>query len=338
MMRDGNSTPTASISTLLAATSPTERRTLVNLLLRQFDGKNQKDPDERDSKLARDEIGLDPETFANHDLDSDGQLDYEELGQFVRRPRPSVSLVVRLDESDSGKRLSVANSTSNAKLTETQPGRSLLQLGEMELEFRVQPIKTSNSDSYEKEFAAADSDNNAYLDRTEIDRTPQIRRLIRLLDLNGDGNVFFEEFSQFATDRRLLSQTRIVVSADHQGTSLFEIIDSNKNGRISFRELDYAAERFENWDGNGDGFVAQAELPRDYSLTIGPGNLTTVNSSDRRAEGSSSTTPRWFTLMDRNQDGEVALREFVGPLSYFKKYDRNNDGILSPFEALSPAN
>jgi len=41
--------------------------------------------------------------------------------------------------------------------------------------------------------------------------------------------------------------------------------------------------------------------------------------------------------MDRNQDGEVALREFVGPLSYFKKCDRNSDGILTSFEAVLSA-
>lgn len=119
---------------------------------------------------------------------------------------------------------------------------------------------------------------------------------------------------------------------------MFEIIDSNKNGRISFRELDDAAKRFKTWDGNEDAFVAQTELPRNYSLTIASGNLTKVNSGVGRTEGSSSPSPQWFTRMDRNQDGEVALREFVGPLSYFKNYDRNNDGILTSIEALFPAN
>jgi Ca2+-binding EF-hand superfamily protein len=336
MMRDGNTVPSASKPTLLAATSPTERRTLVNVLLTQFDGKNQKGQAERDSKLASDEIGLDTDTFTSHDLDGDGQLDYEELGQFVRRPLPSVSLIVQVEGSKFSKRLSIVKRSSNAKLTNIQPGRSLLQLDETELEFRT-PYDKADADTHEKEFSAADSDSNAYLDRAEIDRTPRLRGLIRLLDSNSDGNVFLEEFARFAADRSSLCESRIVVSADHQGTNLFEIIDSDKNGRISFRELNVASKHFENWDLNEDGFVVQTELPRNFRLTIGLGNLTTLNSDVSRIEGSSDNSPLWFTRMDRNQDGEVALREFVGPLAYFTEYDRNDDGILARLEALLPA-
>ena len=333
MMRGGNNAPATSKPTLLAATSPSERRSLVNMLLMQFDGKNQNDPAERDGKLASDEIGLAQDSFAKHDLDGDGQLDYEELGQFVRRPNPSVSLIVRLDKSESGKRLSIANPSSDATLTEIQSGRNLLQLGDMELEFQVHSFNKPNSDAYEKEFATADTDNNAYLDRSEVDQTPQLLGLIRLLDSNGDGKVFFEEFSQLATDRSLLSQSRVVVSADHQGTDLFEIVDSNKNGRISFRELDAAAKHFDGWDLNKDGFVEQTELPRNYRLTIARSNLAKVDSNVGRNEGNSSTSPPWFSRMDRNQDGEVSLREFAGPLPYFRRLDRNGDGTLAPFEA-----
>ena len=164
------------------------------MLLRQFDGINQNEPAERDSKLASDEIGLDDDTFASHDLDGDGKLDYEELGQFVRRPRPSVSLIVQLEESDFSKRLSVANPSSNAKLTTIQSVRSHLQLGETALELQT-PFNKLNPDANEKEFSAADLDNNAYLDRAEIDHAPRLRELMRLLDSNGDGNVVIEEFA-----------------------------------------------------------------------------------------------------------------------------------------------
>jgi hypothetical protein len=39
--------------------------------------------------------------------------------------------------------------------------------------------------------------------------------------------------------------------------------------------------------------------------------------------------------MDRNGDGEVSLREFVGPIELFRKLDRNGDGLISPDEALA---
>ena len=43
--------------------------------------------------------------------------------------------------------------------------------------------------------------------------------------------------------------------------------------------------------------------------------------------------PEWFTSMDRNGDGEVSLREFLGPIELFHKLDNNGDGLVSPDEA-----
>ena len=46
-----------------------------------------------------------------------------------------------------------------------------------------------------------------------------------------------------------------------------------------------------------------------------------------------SDAPIWFQKMDRNQDGEVSLREFLGPLSVFHRLDTNGDGRLDVHEA-----
>jgi hypothetical protein len=37
--------------------------------------------------------------------------------------------------------------------------------------------------------------------------------------------------------------------------------------------------------------------------------------------------------MDRNQDGYVSRREFLGPTELFGKLDLDGDGLLSPVEA-----
>jgi hypothetical protein len=37
--------------------------------------------------------------------------------------------------------------------------------------------------------------------------------------------------------------------------------------------------------------------------------------------------------MDRNRDGFVSLREFLGPEAAFRKLDLNGDGLISPEEA-----
>jgi Ca2+-binding EF-hand superfamily protein len=48
-----------------------------------------------------------------------------------------------------------------------------------------------------------------------------------------------------------------------------------------------------------------------------------------------SEGPIWFQKMDRNHDGEVSLREFLGPISVFRRLDTNGDGRLDLHEAQS---
>ena len=43
--------------------------------------------------------------------------------------------------------------------------------------------------------------------------------------------------------------------------------------------------------------------------------------------------PAWFRRMDRNGDGDVSLREFLGPLELFRAIDRDGDGLISADEA-----
>jgi Ca2+-binding EF-hand superfamily protein len=39
--------------------------------------------------------------------------------------------------------------------------------------------------------------------------------------------------------------------------------------------------------------------------------------------------PRWFKRMDRNRDGDLSRREFLGPLETFTQFDQDKDGLIS---------
>ena len=43
--------------------------------------------------------------------------------------------------------------------------------------------------------------------------------------------------------------------------------------------------------------------------------------------------PLWFQRMDRNGDGEISLREWLGSKEDFQRIDTNGDGVISLEEA-----
>ena len=103
-------------------------------------------------------------------------------------------------------------------------------------------------------------------------------------------------------------------------------------------------DRIKKFDVDKDGKITRAEIPQTirfavsrgpnaYSLlyprgiqrvAIGPGGKPVVNESQG---------PEWFTRMDRNGDGDVTLKEFLGDEMQFRKLDANNDGFIELAEA-----
>jgi len=43
--------------------------------------------------------------------------------------------------------------------------------------------------------------------------------------------------------------------------------------------------------------------------------------------------PECFRQMDRNRDGDLSRREFLGPRTQFDRLDRDRDGLIDPEEA-----
>ena len=87
--------------------------------------------------------------------------------------------------------------------------------------------------------------------------------------------------------------------------------------------------------------VSREQLPRQYQLTVKQGL-----SDDRRGRvafvqrtaygpttSGSGRGPLWFRKMDRNGDGDVSRREWLGSAEEFRKIDTDGDGLISAEEA-----
>jgi hypothetical protein len=93
---------------------------------------------------------------------------------------------------------------------------------------------------------------------------------------------------------------------------------------------------------DGDGFIELSELTRQFQVSVDRGGQQLVrppalggalNVSAPRPNYP-RTTPLWFQRMDRNNDGDVSFREFLGTREEFNRIDTDGDGLISPEEAI----
>src|SRR5436309_1952106 len=115
-----------------------------------------------------------------------------------------------------------------------------------------------------------------------------------------------------------------------EGRGLFDLLDRNRDGGLGLRELEAAPKVLVEWDRDGDGQLAASEIPRSFQLVVGRGQvglnrtLTSVVVASptlmpATAVASSRAGPLWFRKMDRNHDGDVSRREFLGTSEQFQK-------------------
>jgi Ca2+-binding EF-hand superfamily protein len=346
---------------------------LVRQLLTRYGGKGATPA----QKLTRQNSGLDEPTFNQLDRNGDAALDSEELASLSRRPP---DLEVTIDVSKAGRstsrvvgapaarlggeggqlRLASRPTPLSAKVRATQEGAVVLDLGTTTLDLRVsdgtqprQPRMTItpqvSRERYQALFAMADQDNNGYLDANETRsyRVPVFQALVKLTGLDGDGKLTEKEMLAYLDQmhelRAKAAASFATLSVVDQGR-LFDLLDTDGDGRLSVREERQAVSLLDRLDRDGDGFLGKDEIPHSYFATFVRGPVDTtpfpgamfVNSSPARPPGIGSTPvrgPLWFRKMDRNQDGDVSRREFVGTDEPFARIDTDGDGLIRVEEA-----
>src|SRR5262249_50446039 len=129
---------------------------------------------------------------------------------------------------------------------------------------------------YVAEFQKADRDNNGYLDMSEAMRSPFFRNTFKLMDRDADGMLFQKEMLAFLDDFLQLQAAAQSACASlgmtSEGKGLFELLDSNGDGRLSVRELRNAVKLLEELDRVKEGAIGRTDIPlcSQASFRLGP--------------------------------------------------------------------
>jgi Ca2+-binding EF-hand superfamily protein len=317
---------------------------LARLLVRQYDRAPEESPGRPDEKLSPEEFAIAPSAFAKADANGDGLLDVRELRGFLAGTPIDLTLDVDVTPG-AAVRVSAAGALpEGARVRQLADGDVEFAIGPTRLDFRAEAEKNVGDEVRRvltQRFKAADANKDGTLDTKEratlvAERSP-LAGLGDVIDHNGDGKVDLKELLAFGDGQAEAARRRLIVTAADQGRAIFAILDTDRDRRLGAREVMRTVDRVLTWDADADGRVSPDEIPYHFLVTIVRGGLpglTGEGPATARAVAAERTAgPGWFRKMDRNQDGDISRREFLGPRDAFERLDRDTDGLIDPQEA-----
>jgi Ca2+-binding EF-hand superfamily protein len=324
-----------------------QRMKLADKIVKHYDKDN-------NGKLDRDEIGLDRNDFDRLDANHDGQLDVTELLKILNLP-PDAEMVLRLGRVDRNEAAAEVVSTSKVVVRKSANGTITLAVGRAEIE--LSPLQggavVSNGPAvqqfYLQVFRAIDKDKKGFVEKDQLkDQQGQFQLLQGVFDAadrDGDGKLTEKELTAYLDLEVRLAASPLTLSVGENGRGLFELLDTNRDGKLGIRELRTAWERLKVYDQDGDGCLSRNELPRQFQVSVSQGaanpfgraGVVLLNGGRGRfVDRPAATTkagPLWFRMMDRNGDGDVSRREWLGTRAEFDRIDTDGDGLISLEEA-----
>jgi Ca2+-binding EF-hand superfamily protein len=329
-----------------------QRLSLAQKILERYDK-------DKTTRVDRTEIGLDREVFKGLDTNKDNDLDAVELMKLLRRP-PDIEAVVRLGKTGAreaptdvvapgGKPTPLASAVRQGTA-----GNLLVTLGDSQIDLRRTDAGSGAGtdqlaeqsarirQTYILQLKMLDAKGKGYVDLEDLQK-PQFRtiaNLFHLSDADGDGKVTEDEVNGWFDVQAKAVGSYVSLAVAENGQGMFDILDGNRDGSLGHRELRTAWERLVTYDRDGDGGLARTEIPRQFQVTLGLGQSALFARQVAQGGGVmappvavTSRGPVWFRKMDRNGDGDVSLREFLGTAEGFKKIDADNDGLVTLEEA-----
>lgn len=171
---------------------------------------------------------------------------------------------------------------------------------------------------------AADLNKDGVIDQTEFQQSRD--KWFADLDTSKDGTVSADELKAFGDK---MHAEWVKKHGDQAGKAdgdkkhgdfaqhILGRVDTDKDGKISKAEFDAeGAKMFAKLDENGDGKIADSEMPQRHAAKFGG---------------------KMFDRMDADNDGKVTKAEFqAAGEQMFQRMDKNGDGVIEKGEMQMP--
>jgi Ca2+-binding EF-hand superfamily protein len=319
------------------------RLDLARQLLERYDAN-------MDGVLTTGELDIDEATFRKADLNGDLELSGPELIRLLPKVA-DVEVIIRLkaDKEAPVEMIKPEKDTTFIK-SKSSSGGLLITFGTAHLDLRPALASADVTQTIARQrlaistmFMRADKANRGFVTKTDLEK-PEGRQLLPLLpiaDRDGNGELTEKELIALYDLEAKAGACCLSLTAGESGSGLFEMMDANRDGRLTVREMRTAIERFEG----GQGFITKTVMSRQFGLNVmlgpiglggraTPGGGTGGMGAPITPRPSGRTGPIWFRKLDSNGDGEVSKREWLGDPADFKRLDLDGDGVISPEEAV----
>lgn len=185
------------------------------------------------------------------------------------------------------------------------------------------------------EMRRRDRDKNGYIDETEFRGLALPELSFATADVNGDEKLFPDELRSQLDGLILRETNRLRIDLSYEREPLFPRLDTDEDNRLSRREL-LSAKTHALAEGKQS--LSMTDFGGQYRLEFGVPSLLDEASPQMVAGAmamaqarmqASGKGPAWFRASDRNRDGDLARREFLGTGIQFAKMDADNNGLIS---------
>src|SRR5207237_2676406 len=133
--------------------------------------------------------------------------------------------------------------------------------------------RQQNTQYFTQVFRNLDRGNKGFVELKAV-KQPQMQYLsglFEMADRDGDGKVTRKEFEDYLQLQGQAPGCVLTLSVGELGQGLFEILDTNRDNRLSVRELRTAWQRLAEYDRKQVGAVSDAEIPHQFQLALTPG-------------------------------------------------------------------